>query len=362
MRDDSADVLLREFLGATAEPEADLHLARILDELARPIVRRIVASVVRDAPDAEDVVADTLTDLLRRLRDLRGDRSREIHDLKGYIVSCAYNRCHERLRERYPTRTRLRNHLHYLFNHRPELALWRSTHGTTVCGMRAWMGHPPVPDARAESLTLPARADSGADNRAQINALAATALRHLGAPIEVDALVDLIARSIHLEQQRIELPLTDSDVLSLTATETDFDLRMSLRQLWEDIRELSPRQRAALLLNLRDAHGRESLSLLPHTGTATVAEIAEEVRIPPAEFERLWQQLPLTDAAIGDLLGATARQVIKLRRLARERLGRMTEKREKSQLAPERRNPPQNSNSSLAGIPVKTGGGGRTRR
>ena len=362
MRDDTADVLLREFLGAKAEPEADLHLGRLLDELAKPIVRRVVASVVRDAPDAEDLVADTLTDLLRRLRDLRADPTREIHDLQGYIVSCAYNRCHERLRERYPARTRLRNHLQYLFNHRPELALWRGAHGTSVCGMRAWMGHPPASESRAESLTLPARADSGADNRTQINALVSTALRHLGAPIEVDALVDIIARSINLEQQRIELPLTDADVLSLTAADTSFDLRMSLRQLWQDIRELSPRQRAALLLNLRDAHGRESLSLLPHTGTATVAEIADAVQIPQDEFAELWQQLPLTDAAIGELLGATGRQVIKLRRLARERLRRMTEKREKSQLAPERRNPPQNSDSSLARIPVKTGGGGRTRR
>lgn len=362
MRDDSAEVLLRAFLGATAEPEADLQLALILDELAKPIVWRVVASVVRDAPDAEDVVADTLTDLLRRLRDLRDDPSREIHDLQGYIVSCAYNRCHERLRERYPTRTRLRNHLQYLFNHRPELASWRGAQGATVCGMRAWMGHPPVSAARAESLTLPARADAGADDRAQINALVSTALRHLGAPIEVDAMVDVIARSIRLEQQRIELPLTDADVQSVTAADTNFDLRISLRQLWADIRELSPRQRAALLLNLRDAHGRESLSLLPHTGTATIAEIAEAVQIPRAEFERLWQQLPLTDAAIGELLGATARQVIKMRRLARERLRRMTDKRGKSQPAPERRNPPPDSDSSLAGIPVKTGGGGRTRR
>lgn len=359
MTDDSADVLLRRYVEATTEAEVDLHLARILGELATPIVRRVVASVVRDAHgEAEDVVADTIADLLRRLRDLRGDPSREIRDLRGYIVTCAYNRCHERLREHYPARNRLRNHLVYLFNHRAELALWRTAHGVTVCGQREWMGHPPVPASRAESLAFPARTDATAENRKQINALVTTALRHLGTPIELDALVDAVARSIQLEQQRIELPLTDADALALTAADANLELKLSLRQLWADIGELSPRQRAALLLNLRDAAGRESLSLLVHTGTATIPEIAAVVQIPLKEFERLWPQLPLADTAIGELLGATGRQVIKLRRLARERLRRMTGKRERTT----NQNIPRDSDSSLAGVPVHHGREGRTVR
>lgn len=374
MSDDSADVLLRRYVEATTDAEVELHLARILGELATPIVRHVVTSVVRDSRgDAEDVIADTIADLLRRLRDLRSDPSREIRDLRGYIVTCAYNRCHERLREHHPARNRLRNHLVYLFNHREGLALWRTAYGLTVCGRREWMGHPPVSAHVAESLLLPARADASAENRQQINALVTTALRHLGAPLELDAMVDVVARSIRLEQQRIELPLTDADALALTAADANLELRLSLRQLWADIGELSPRQRAALLLNLRDAAGRESLSLLVHTGTASIAEIADAVEIPRKEFEALWTQLPLADTAIGQLLGATGRQVIKLRRLARERLRRMNEKRERANARLEhasarqqrvntRQNIAHNSDSSLSGVPVHTRREGRKVR
>ncbi|HYR29444.1 MAG TPA: hypothetical protein VEU30_13320 [Thermoanaerobaculia bacterium] len=360
MSDDSVDILLRRFVEATTEAEVELQLARILGEMAAPIVRNVVASVVRDARgEAEDVVADTIADLLRRLRDLRSDPSREIRDLRGYIVTCAYNRCHERLREHYPARNRLRNHLVYLFNHRTELALWRTGHGATISGLREWIGHPPVPAPRTETLVFPARTDATAENRKQINALVTTALRHLGAPVELDALVGVIARSIHLEQQRIELPLTDADALALTAADANLELRLSLRQLWEDIGELSRTQRAALLLNLRDAAGREALSLLVHTGTATKEEIADAVQIARDAFEHLWPQLPLADHAIGELLGATGRQVIKLRRLARERLRRMSEKRERTGA---HQNIGRDSDSSLAGIPLHTGREGRTRR
>ncbi|MFP5245902.1 MAG: hypothetical protein ACLGH0_04335, partial [Thermoanaerobaculia bacterium] len=349
--------LLRSYLSASTDPEVDACLAIILDELAKPIVRRIVASTVRDAPganDAEDVVSDTLADLLRRLRDLRREPANPIHDLRGYIVTCAYNRCHERLRERYPARNRLRNHLHYLFGHHAELALWKFAQHALVCGLREWEGRAPASDDRAERLSLPARTDPTAENRRQINTLVFAALRNLGAPIELDAFVDAIARIIDLDQQRVELPLTESESFAAPSVDEDFDIRMALRELWDDIGKLSQKQRMALLLNLRDAHGRESLSLLLHTRTATVDEIADVVGIPKAHFAQLWNELPLSDAAIAELLGITPRQVIKLRRLARERLRRMAGSREKLQSVRDRRNPAPDSDSSLTGPAVQT--------
>ena len=135
-----------------------------------------------------------------------------------------------------------------------------------------------------------------------------------------------MARLIDLEQQRVEVPL-ESVALTETAADEAMELRASLRQLWDDVRELAPKQRAALLLNLRDAHGRECLSLLPLTRTATIAEIASAVEMPAERFAELWNELPLSDATIGELLQLTARQVIKLRRLARERLRRMEKNR-----------------------------------
>jgi RNA polymerase sigma factor (sigma-70 family) len=326
-----AQQLLEAYLSATAESDADQHLGRILDEIAKPIVRRIVASVFRGpshAADADDLVSDTLTELLRRLRELRADPSHPIHDLGGYIVTAAYNRCHERLRERSPARTRLRNQLQYLCGHDARLARWRSSGGVLVCGLREWSGGEPAADARAESIALPARSDPAAENRAQIAALTFDVLRTLGAPLALDTLAATIGRLIDLEQRRIEVPLAAVEHRGVAADE-ELEVRMSLQELWQDVRQLAPKQRASLLLNLRDVHGRECLSLLPLTRTASIEEIADVVGIPFERFAALWNDLPLSDAAIAALLEASPRQVIKLRRLARERLRRMAQSRER---------------------------------
>jgi DNA-directed RNA polymerase specialized sigma24 family protein len=315
------DDLLQAFLQAPSEEEADRQLARLLDEVAKPVVRRIVESLARE--DAEDLLGDTILDLLRRLRELRAQLAPPIRDLRGYIATCAYNACHERMRERYPARARLRNQVQYLCGHHAKLAVWRNANGAIVCGLTEWEGRDPIAEA---NVSLPARSDPAAENRAQLLTLVPAIFKAAGAPLALDTLVDTIARLIHLELQRVDAPLSN-EITSETAADTALELRVSLRQLWEDVQQLAPKQRAALLLNLRDVHGRECLSLLPLTRTATIPEIAKAVEMPLERFQALWKNLPLSDVAIGELLDASGRQVIKMRRLARERLRRMEKSR-----------------------------------
>lgn len=331
MTDQASQELLEQYVAEAAESDADRYLEQILGEIATPVVRQVVASFVRGSTaltDADDIVADTLMDLLRRLRDLRGDTAHPIHDLRRYIVTCAYNRCHERLRERYPARTRLRNQLRYLCGHDRELTLWRNGRGEMICGFREWFGREEEASSeRIDRIRLAARSDPNAENRPQVAALLAALLREAGAPLALDTLTAAIARMIGLEQQRSETPLTDLEAAADVAPDAALETRMSLRQLWEDVGKLAMKQRVALLLNLRDAHGRECLTLLPLTRTATIAEIAAAVGMPREQFAVLWNDLPLSDAAIAGLLEVTPRQVIKLRRLARERLRRMAKTR-----------------------------------
>ncbi|HEX2060309.1 MAG TPA: hypothetical protein VHK90_06180 [Thermoanaerobaculia bacterium] len=334
-----ADVLLRQYLDATTSVEVERLLVAILEEVARPVVRRVVASAIaRDAAghaDAEDVVADTLADLLRRLRDLHEGNAAPIHDLRGYIATCAYNRCHERLRERYPARNRLRNQLQYLCGHHERLGLWRSSYGTLVCGLREWEGREAAPETIVERVRVAARSDPSAENRAQLVTLVPAVLREANAPLELEVLVATVARLIDLETQCAEVPLDTIELTTGFATDDTLALRTSLHELWADVRRLAAKQRAALLLNLRDAHGNDCLALLPLTRTATLAEIASAVELPPETLAAIWNDLPLGDARIAELLEVTPRQVIKLRRLARERLRRMEKSRGGENLGPE---------------------------
>ncbi|HEX6098856.1 MAG TPA: hypothetical protein VF432_21250 [Thermoanaerobaculia bacterium] len=331
MNGESADAVLRQYLAA-GDREAEEVLARILEELATPLVRRVVASNVRDG-DAEDVVADALIDLLRRLRDVRGGAGQPILDLRGYIATCAYNRCHERLRERYPARARLRNQLRYLGNHDPELALWTAG-GVAVVGFREWLGREPVSGDAIGDVRLSVQSDPTVENRAQVAAIVPVLLRHANGPLTLDALSSTIARLLGIDQGRgNELPAALEPAAETPADEA-LERRMSLRQLWDDVHKLAWKQRVALLLNLRDVHGRECLTLLPLTRTATIGEIADAVGMDAEAFATLWNHLPLSDAAIGEILDATPRQVIKLRRLARERLRRMAKHRDDRNLRP----------------------------
>jgi RNA polymerase sigma factor (sigma-70 family) len=354
---DSADRLLRDYLVAETYAEVEARLASILEDFAKPIIRRIVASVLRGpaARDAEDVVSDTLARLLRRLRELKSDPSAHpIHDLRGYVATAAYNSCHERLRETYPARNRLRNQLHYLLNHHPAFAIWRTGHGRFVCGNRRWIGQPPGSGEWLGRFSLGARSDLSAQNRAQIVALVEEVFRQAGAPMEVDALVDAIAQAIHLEEERTEPSSSDSEPSRSAAIDSHLELRMSLRQLWDDVRQLPPRQRTALLLSLRDLHGRELLSFLPYTRTATIAQIAEALQIPAARLAGLWKDLPLDDVTIGQLLGASRQQVIKLRRLARERLRRSSKRREQRVTVRPGQNVDAEPPSSKSGLDLTT--------
>jgi len=332
------DVLLRQYLDATGEQEVERLLVAIVEGVARPVVQRVVLSALaRDAAgagDAEDVIGDTISDLLRRLRDLREGSAAPIHDLRGYIATCAYNRCHERLRERHPVRNRLRNQLHYLCGHHAALAVWRSGHGAIVCGLAEWQDCAPAPQMAADGVRVAARSDPTAENRAQLVKLVPEVLRAAGGPLELDVLVSTVARLIDLEPQRAEVDLASVEPVTELAADDVMALRTTVRELWDDVRRLAAKQRVALLLNLRDANGNDCLSLLPLTRTATMAEIAAALEMPAETLAALWNDLPLSDARIGEILGATARQVIKLRRLARERLHRMEKTRDTQNLAP----------------------------
>jgi hypothetical protein len=94
-----------------------------------------------------------------------------------------------------------------------------------------------------------------------------------------------------------------------------------LKKLWSEIVELPERQRAALLLNLKDSQG-SGISLFQMTGVATILQIAEALSTTGEELARLWNELPLDDLAIASRLGITRQQVINLRKSARERLAR----------------------------------------
>jgi allophanate hydrolase subunit 1 len=117
--------------------------------------------------------------------------------------------------------------------------------------------------------------------------------------------------------------------------EAGIDQVRRLARIWQEVLLLPPNQRAALLLNLRDADGQGVIELIPATGVATFDELAVALEIPVARLEEIWNDLPLDDNRIAEALGLNRQQVINLRKSARWRLSRRIA-RDEENIAPVR--------------------------
>jgi len=126
-------------------------------------------------------------------------------------------------------------------------------------------------------------------------------------------------RHVHPERQQA-VPLERVD--ETASVESSLVYRSALLEVWREIELLPPRQRAALLLGLRDDNGSATASLLILLQIATFDELAAAVELAREELAAIWDQLPLPDMAIAGRLGLTRQQVINLRKSARDRLGR----------------------------------------
>jgi DNA-directed RNA polymerase specialized sigma24 family protein len=323
------DPLLRPFLDATDDDAARRHLGELLEREAAPLALDVIRGHLRGTPpaDLEDVHAGVLLRLTAHLRGLRAQAGSEdpIGTLTGYVAQTAHNACHAFLREQAPERARLRSRARYVLTRDPRLALWEGSRRGWVCGRAQEREGSPHPDSG------PALAEMGGRLAPlAFPDLVMAVLDRLPGPARFDDLVDALAAILGISDkaprgsgrdEMDEPPLREVADPGPRADER-IEKRTFLARLWEEIRELPARQRHALLLNLRDAEGRGMLALFPVTGVATVADIAEALEVPASSLQEIWDDLPQDDEWIAARLGSTRRQVINLRKCARERLAR----------------------------------------
>ncbi|HEU0184259.1 MAG TPA: hypothetical protein VFS27_03035 [Blastocatellia bacterium] len=80
--------------------------------------------------------------------------------------------------------------------------------------------------------------------------------------------------------------------------------------------------RRSTRVNLRQRATGFRIALFPAIGIATFRQLAEALDLEAEKLAEIWNDLPLEDARIADLLRLTRQQVINARKSARERLGR----------------------------------------
>jgi DNA-directed RNA polymerase specialized sigma24 family protein len=345
-RGGKSDELLRSLLQATDEAESQSLMARLINEYADPLIKEIIAFKMRpsfdganDAQESEDVYNNVLMSLLKRLRLAKQQPENQvINNFRGYVATVTYNACANLLREKYPQRHILKNRLRYFLTHEAGFALWESQPREWLCGFEGWQtaGRPAVGAASLQSLrdnlakTLSSSFVVEDLQRSKLKELLTTIFKRLGQAVEIDELVKLVAGVCGLRDNPASLDSHQGRSASLAEIlpdsradiEAEFERRVYLEKLWAEICQLPERQRAALLLNLKDAQGGCGIALFPLTGVANFQQLAEALSLSGEELARIWSDLPMDDLTIAAALGIARQQVINLRKSARERLGR----------------------------------------
>lgn len=296
-----ADPLLNPLLDARKSERA-VEIERLLTRAA-PVASRIIDRYALAAADREEIAAVVSYRLFRRLDGIASAAQPVIESFDDYLSRLTVNTINDHLRANFPERTRLKNQLRHLLTNDGALALWATGAGT-VAGLARWRGRTDALDeGDLEAVSLDAR-----DSRGALQEL----FERLDRPVRFDAIVTLF-------DDARETPAAAGPVEMFQG---NYDQQDLLRAMWQEVLQLPPQQRVALLMNLRDPEGSDVITLFIVTGVATSADLAAALDLTELQLAELWMDLPLSDNAIADRLGIDRQRVINLRKSARERLAR----------------------------------------
>jgi RNA polymerase sigma factor (sigma-70 family) len=323
------DALLEPLLSATTDERANELLSQLIAGHAEPVIKGVIRFKLRfnshhetQRAEADDIHQDVMLQLVGQLQRFRRlPETHPITDVRGMAAIIAHRTCARWMRRQFPERHALKNRLHYLLTRQRGFAIWDDGNGKSLAGFAVW---------QQQKKTAVRNLSDVAAHIRKAQELAETVksvFDYAGGPIELDELVTAVAAIQGISDQPVE-SLTEDDDGGFDPATPDRDpawrieKKMFLQRLWEELTQLPVNQRAALLLNLKDASGFGCITLFPAIGIATIRQLAAALELSAERLAELWNELPIEDARIAELLGLTRQQVINARKSGRERLAR----------------------------------------
>jgi RNA polymerase sigma factor (sigma-70 family) len=330
------DVLLEPLMVETSDTQADELLSQLITVHAQPVIKGVIRFKLRlhssresQRVEADDIHQEVVMQLVAQLQRFRKlPAGHPISDLRGMAAVIAHRTCSRWMRRQFPERHALKNRLHYLLRRQRGFALWQNDEGKQLAGFAVWEKENKPARNLQNIERLPDHVRTLKSDKSQELADAVAAIfNYARGPVEFDELVGTVATLQGISDQPIESLAEEGDATALPAApEPDpawrMEKRMFLERLWEELQQLPLNQRAALLLNLKDPSGFSCITLFPATGIATMRQLARALEISAESFAEVWNDLPIEDTRIAELLGLTRQQVINARKSGRERLAR----------------------------------------
>ncbi len=328
------DALLEPLLVETSDQRAEEILLQLINDHAEPVIKGVIRFKLRlssyretQRAEADDIYQEVLLQLLALLQKFRKlPDGNPIADLRGIAAVIAHRTCARWMRRQFPERHALKNRLHYLVTRQRGFALWQNAEGQLVAGFAAWQEQN-KPAIRQLPDPLPAHLRVSKSGKDLADTIAAI-FNHAGSPVEFDELVSAVVTLLGISDQPIESLADDEDEVALVPDTVEPDpawkieKKMFLRRLWQELEQLPRNQRAALLLNLKESSGFACITLFPAMGIATLRQLAAALEMSAESLAEIWNELPMEDSRIAELLGLTRQQVINARKSGRERLAR----------------------------------------
>lgn len=325
------DALLEPLLTATTDEHADELLSQLIAGHAEPVIKGVIRFKLRfnsyqetQRAEADDIHQDVVLQLITQLQRFRKlPETHPITDVRGMAAIIAHRTCARWMRRQFPERHALKNRLHYLLTRQRGFALWEEN-GKPIAGFAVWQQQK---QTAVRNLSDVEKLPAHIRKAQELAETVASIFDYAGGPIEFDELVTAVAAIQGISDQPVEALAEDEDGGFNPATADPdpawrTEKKMFLQRLWEELTQLPVNQRAALLLNLKDASGFGCITLFPAIGIATIRQLATALEFPAERLAELWNELPIEDARIAELLGLTRQQVINARKSGRERLAR----------------------------------------
>lgn len=164
------------------------------------------------------------------------------------------------MRREFPERHALRNRLHYLLTRQRGFALWQNEERKLIAGFTLWQGRKPEAAARRldelmgdEGILAWIERLRSRGRQEEMSDLIAEVFNRLGSPVEFDRLVSALSSLLQIRHHPLESTDEEKWARELPSREADpawrAEKRIFLQRMWEEVRQLPPNQRAALLLN-----------------------------------------------------------------------------------------------------------------
>lgn len=329
----SCDPVLHAFLVAEGSGTTEEALRLLVEEEAVPVIVRVAERKgIGDADvDHEEIISAAREQVIKQLLAFRsGDRTKPILQFRNYVARVAYASWVERLRSEKPRFSMLINRVRYLLENRTvrqSFALWEGKSGEEWCGLKGARGRHSEVSPRGQFLIVDPKAAAreifgrSGWQHLGLARLVERVLGWVGCALEFRDLVGITAELLQISDRTEALDPTnelriDDQLTEALSPREEAAWNEYLRWLWNEIGHLPARQSAAFLLNSNVLRDFELL------GVASIRSLAPRFEMDPEHLAVLWQRLPLDDNAIAAELNCTRQQVINLRRVARDQLGR----------------------------------------